>query len=937
MTELLCPDDTVTHPRVISNRPGRSELDYRVGDFLTFRHALLLARPGEVALKEWHPSTADELSVPQPDRDDLAVQLLEWWAYLADILTFYNERALSESLLRTATLAENVRRIVRLLGYRPRPGIGATGVVAALTDSPRPFVLPRGLPIQGRGEAGPPQVFELDEDVEIGLVGRPLPPSAGFHIDDAVQPSPRYPDPTPDGQLLNWLVARSALFPTLSIKAGDPADVVVDGSVTNVAPNEVVVVMPREWDGKSQTSIAIVERVEHRWDETGHPITKITVRPGQDFPSGVLPSDCKLVKATKSAHLWLYHERYPGPKLPSTGGGILQVVEQVFDPGGLFSGGVSKEPPQDAHVLTGQVQLPPGLEGAAHLEGITRGLNPGDLVLFEQTNGGAIPAMIAKIFSALPGMMGAAVADLSQRTFLTKVTGYTELIWYANPPEGDRIGQGPPIGPPSHGLISGGAAPIPIPHSRISFMDDTGHTVERMSADDTRIKTVIVHYGWEEIGEAVKDGETKPTTSAETSPDGGVPPGTPAIIEDATGAGVPTAVGRITSDTFPLVPPLRALLNLLPISRGQTVSGEVIGSGDPTIARQEFRLARSPVTYLAGLASDAGTGYRSTLRIHVDGIEWHEVQSFYRQPPDARVFVTREDDTQRTYVRFGDGENGARLPAGAGNVVADYRVGSGAAVPPIGTLTTILRPQPGLASIRNPIPPAGGADPDARDQVRHYAPRSVLAFGRAVSGDDYEVIAAQTPGVNRARALWKWDPDAQRTVVKVLVGDDEAAVAAARAALRAFADPVRPVDVALAAPVYVELTLTLEVDVDRVPDQVQAAVTAALLDPMKPPFGTSVVQIGDVVYNSQIYDACLDVPGVVGVRGLRFRVAPPSVQPVRRPRGPGFSDVHVFDPVARVHLWAFEHTERHAPGDDRFYLVRAEQLHLSTVIARHGR
>ena len=74
-------------------------------------------------------------------------------------------------------------------------------------------------------------------------------------------------------------------------------------------------------------------------------------------------------------------------------------------------------------------------------------------------------------------------------------------------------------------------------------------------------------------------------------------------------------------------------------------------------------------------------------------------------------------------------------------------------VPPIGTLTTILRPQPGLSAIRNPVAPGGGADPDPPEQIRRYAPRSVLTFGRAVSGDDYETIAAQTPGVRRARAV----------------------------------------------------------------------------------------------------------------------------------------------------------------------------------------
>jgi hypothetical protein len=181
-----------------------------------------------------------------------------------------------------------------------------------------------------------------------------------------------------------------------------------------------------------------------------------------------------------------------------------------------------------------------------------------------------------------------------------------------------------------------------------------------------------------------------------------------------------------------------------------------------------------------------------------------------------------------------------------------------------------LTPQPGLQSIVNPVPVGGGADPDPPDQIRRYAPRSVLTFGRAISGDDYEVVAAQTPGVLRARAYWGWDAPSQRSVVKVFVGDDDAAVAAARAALLAFGDPNRPVVVAPATPLYPDLSLTLEVDPARDPDAVMAAVRAMLLAPGAQPFGTDVVRIGQIVYDSQIYDACLQVPGVVAVHGLQF-------------------------------------------------------------------
>jgi hypothetical protein len=909
MTAVVCPDETVAHPVVPSNIAGLTKIGYRAGDYATFRRALLRARPGEVALREWRPTA----------HHDLAVQLLEWWAYLADVLTFYNERALSESLLRTA-LPENVRRIVRLLGYRPRPGIGATGVVAALTDSPRPFVLPRGMPIQGSLDDGPPQVFELDEDVEIGVVGRRLPRSARLPDLGRAPVPPVRPERLPDGRLRDSLDARPASdgrVPPLT--AGKQAVLALDGAVTNLAADDIVALLPREWDGKTEPPLATVDALEPKWDEGGRPFTEVKLRPHQDHPGGQLNEETQLLKPTKTAHLWLYHDRYPGPKLPSFGSGFLQFLETALDPAGVFGGGMAKEPSQDAHVFTSKVDLPARDEGAAHLEGITRGINPGDPVLFEKTGGTA--------------------GGAPPPTFFTKVTGYDELIWYANPPESDRIGQGPPIGPPSGGgLLSKGPAPIPIPHSMLSFLDprvapnQTGKADNMAGPDDRDIKTIVVHYAWQEVAPVVAGSTTQPTTDPQTDPKGGVPTGTTVIVEDATGAGAPGLVGLPSPGaTTPLVGPLRALLNLLPVSRGQTVENEILGSGDPTVAGQEFTLARSPVTYLTDTDPGPFDGYRSTLRVRVAGIEWHEVASFYGQRRDARVFVTREDDAQRTHVRFGDGVHGLRLPAGVDNVVADYRIGSGAAVPPIGALTTVLRPRPGLASIRNPIPPGGGADPDPPSQIRRYAPRSVLTFGRAVSGDDYETIAAQTPGVTRARAVWGWDPASQRSTVRVLVGDDAAAVDAARGALRSFADPNRPVVVALAAAVPVELSLTLEVDPDRDPDAVGQTVRVALLDPLALPFGRDVVRIGDAIYNSEIYDACLNVPGVLAVHGLVFRTTPPSTP--RRP-APGLLQIAVNPNLISALARRIERAERHTPGSDRYYSLRADRLQINTEVAR---
>ena len=87
--------------------------------------ALLRPLPGEVAISGWRPAAGD-----------LGLQVLEWWAYLADILTFYNERYANENYLRTATRDESVADLVALLGYRPAPGLAATGTLGSSDARP---------------------------------------------------------------------------------------------------------------------------------------------------------------------------------------------------------------------------------------------------------------------------------------------------------------------------------------------------------------------------------------------------------------------------------------------------------------------------------------------------------------------------------------------------------------------------------------------------------------------------------------------------------------------------------------------------------------------------------------------------------------------------------------------------------------------------------
>ncbi len=125
-------------PVAISNPPGLPVIRYRVGDFASFRTALLTPLLGETELVDWRPSA----------EGDLGVQLLEWWAYLADILTFYNEQIANQSYLGTAPQTANLLQIANLVGYRPDPATAATGQVAVVASATTSLTVPSGFALQ---------------------------------------------------------------------------------------------------------------------------------------------------------------------------------------------------------------------------------------------------------------------------------------------------------------------------------------------------------------------------------------------------------------------------------------------------------------------------------------------------------------------------------------------------------------------------------------------------------------------------------------------------------------------------------------------------------------------------------------------------------------------------------------------------------------------
>jgi phage-related protein len=230
--------------------------------------------------------------------------------------------------------------------------------------------------------------------------------------------------------------------------------------------------------------------------------------------------------------------------------------------------------------------------------------------------------------------------------------------------------------------------------------------------------------------------------------------------------------------------------------------------------------------------------------------------------------VTRSADQSVTTVTFGDGVNGARLPSGTGNVVASYRYGSGKASPPAGRLTTIGQPQLNLASMQNPVAVSGGEDPQAPGDVRTAAPASVTTFAQAISATDYEQIARQASGVNRAAASWTFDGAERRTLVTIYVGDGPAAVTSATTALAGTKNPDRPVVVTAATAIELSLSCRLMVAPGQQVSAVVAAAQAAMSASAGGLFSPGRMGIGRRLYRSAI-DAALKVPGVTAVHQLQ--------------------------------------------------------------------
>jgi hypothetical protein len=167
-----CEGIQVVTPMTTANRPGLNSLSYRIGThgaFLESMKARLSTMSVTVTASDGQTrQTFRPLqSLTTRDPGDFSITLLDGWATVADVLTFYQERIANEGYLRTATERRSVLELARLVGYSLRPGVASSVYLSYTVDDNQkePVVIDPGARSQSvpEGPGDRPQIFETSE------------------------------------------------------------------------------------------------------------------------------------------------------------------------------------------------------------------------------------------------------------------------------------------------------------------------------------------------------------------------------------------------------------------------------------------------------------------------------------------------------------------------------------------------------------------------------------------------------------------------------------------------------------------------------------------------------------------------------------------------------------------------------------------------------
>ena len=810
-----CPCDELEHPAKPVIAAGLPALPRQLAGLPEYRLAMLRDIPLHLPLTGWRAR----------EGDDLGVMLLEMWAYVLDILGFYDERIADESYLRTAVLRPSLRKLVELIGYQARPALGASVVLAVIADGKKLIKLPPRTGFRsGAFNGQPPQVFETEIDHSIHPLKNEwrLGPTRARTVGDRLLLEVDTARLARDQiAVFVWPAPRNVLatIPVTAFRAARPSVETAAGKV----------VTAKEVEGRD-----------------GQTYIEITVDPSFKIESAVRLADVQVFAASKSAPVTALFSR--GASLSSS----LELSQFSAQSSLLHS-----STPQSAFA-----------QFALHGQPAASFTSGADFASRVDIGSISLAASVVRLDAVYRDIQKESLIVISRgtefRTFTVVEANENQVTVFKQ----DKI----EINVPMTELELAPSLPSSWRNAARSL------TVHFDLVDGGKLtreaKTLLNTADFAPPG-ALIDGIVEPF------PNSVAPPGKLLMLDsldngalvDGTVQVSASGEGRVQlgAENPPFAPPLRtevkAFGNLVAATRGESVLAEVLGSGDATQAFQSFTLGKKPLTYFNDPA--APEGRRTTLEVRVNGIKWKEVGSFFGARPEDEFYIVRQNDDGESVITFGDGLTGARLPTGVDNVTASYRFGAGAAKPPAGSITQIAKPVEGLRRVLNPVAAGGGADADQPKDIRKNAPNSALILGRAVSVPDFQALALEFGGVVNAHVEWAWDESCQRAVVLVSFISDGGDIAKQlRAFLIGQADPNTPLVAVEAKAQPSQLVIDLGIDPRFSSEIVEPQVIQALTNADKGILALENIPIGRPIFRSRIFDIVLSVEGTRSVRAM---------------------------------------------------------------------
>lgn len=869
-----CEGAHVAMPGATPNPPGLDKLQYRIGTHASFLQTMI-ARLSSVD----YPALA---ALKTREASDAAIALLDAWAVVGDVLTFYQERIANEGYLRTACERRSILELGRLVGYALRPGVSASVYLAYMMDKGAdPVVIPAGAlsnSVPGPGEQQ--QAFETSDALEARPAWSMMLPRATRLQRDLHDIA--------SGLFLQGTATKLAVNDPILLQIEVAPKLYFVNAITVDSANARTVAMLRDSNGVILTDNAarpnalgnVVDALRilpslPPADASRLPRNMTTIFAAQaDTTARLLTSFSPLLSSSLYG-AWRHLPPSPPPQIQAY---ALRVEAQPFGHNAPLRQIRFNTRTKFATLAEWEINDPWNIGGGGGSDATSRNTETPPAPTLEVRTPQPDQHTPTKLFLdndyEIAPTSYVAVVEAGREPIITQPTAFVHRSLYA------------------YGM-SGKTVEIDLPNSAPWFALDANSNPPPYAI----VRTTRVYTGSEELAlgqmpiaedvagseieldglyEALQPGRL--LIVAGNRSDVGVPATELVMVAavaqkmqtDAEGNPYP---GESTHTFITLAEPLayryvRSSVtiygNVVKATNGQTRQ-EVLGSGDATRSYQTFTLKQWPLTYVS---APTVTGAQSTLVARVNDVQWRETDTLAELGPKDRNYATKIDDAALTTLVFGDGVHGARLPTGTNNVSATYRSGMGKGGNVRPDQVTLLSTRPlGVKNVTNPMRGSGGADRESGEAARKNVPVALMALDRLVSITDYADFTRAFAGVGKAAARFMPGKQ-QRRVQVVIAGADDAPIDANSdlfanlyAALHKFGDPYLPIEIVVRTRKALVISANVKIDPDydwkTLEPKIRAAVVAR--------FTFDQVGLGDSVYLADAIAAIQATQGVLYV------------------------------------------------------------------------